>query len=450
MRPTKTAALGFATGAAMLAACGSDDNGHGHDDMERVVIIDRGQTAPTEVAEWERGEGWTADSAIPALGVGDDGRISLGVEIYDDTGTQLIDDSGDFSARYRVADGADDGVLDMDRADDDIFHGDHVHIYGAAEGTSEIEFVLWHDDHLEGHTSAIDVTVGEGADYREMDVVDIRNRGETDNPVVATWEYGEGWDGEIPDIDFAENGRHSLGVDIYDSEGVLLHEESSEWSGRFYVPGDADEGVVNTELGDDDMFHGDHVHVYGLEEGSTELVFVLWHEDHSEAETSPIALDVVGEVERYVDVVDIRDRSETGDPVVARWTYDEGWLEEDPNDGDEYDGLPEIVLADDPARVSLGVDIEDSAGRPITWPGFGYAPAYDIDDGDDVLYYLGEDIGDDDVDEDFLFHGDHVHVYGKDSGTAELIFQLTADDDYSDVVGETAGEEIEVVETAED
>lgn len=144
-----------------IAACGTDDNGHDHRELERAVILDRGQTAPTEVAEWQHGEGWSSDSALPTVGVGDDGRISLGVEVYDETGTQLIDASGDISARYALSAGADDGVLDLNHPDDDIFHSDHVHIYGQAEGTTEIEFVLWHGDHSHGETSPIEVTVSD-------------------------------------------------------------------------------------------------------------------------------------------------------------------------------------------------------------------------------------------------------------------------------------------------
>ncbi len=447
---SKTYVLALASTVA-LAACGSDDHGHPPDgDLVRAEIIDRGQTSQPVIAEWNAGEGW--DGELPEAGIGEDNRLSLGVRMYDADGDQLIEREGEYTARYALADGAATGVLDLDG--EEIFHGDHVHIYGAAEGSTEIIFVLWHDDHVEASTTPISITVADDADvYREMQRVEIRDRGQTDRPIVATWEHGEGWDGELMEYDLAsaERERLSLGVDIYDSNDVLLHEDSDEWTSRFYVPSSATGGVVNTELDDATLFHGDHVHVYAIEEGTTELVFVLWHEDHSEAETSPIDFTVTGEVDELVHTVEIRNRAETGDPVVAIWRSGDGWLEED-DDENELPGLPSIgpvVANEDTPRVSLGVDIYDSLGRLLILPGFGYQPSYGIDSEDpsDVLSFLGDEITRNDdvvtIDEEFIFHADHVHIYGKADGTEGVFFELW-DIEAEESAGETEPVDIEV------
>jgi hypothetical protein len=455
---------------ALVAACGHD---HDHDhELNRVEIIDRGQTAQPVIATWIAGEGWEGE--LPEVGIGDDDRLSLGVRMFDGEGEQLIERDGEYTARYALADGAAAGILDFDQFE--LYHGDHVHMYGAAEGTTRIVFVLWHDDHADANTDPIDITVrGDATGYREMQRVEIRDRSQTERPVVATWEHGQGWSGELPVVNLSgENalGRPSLGVDIYDSNDVLLQEASDEWSARYYVAPDATGGVINTEPDESILFHGDHVHIYALEPDdadaghSTEIIFVLWHVDHSEAETSPIELRVVGAPDEYLARVLIRDRNATaGRPVVAEWNVGAGWTFEN-SSGDAFPDFPVIDIAADGARLSLGVDIFDSARRNLSLPGFNYRPGYEVlDSADDhVLAYIGDDVrrpvGNDteDVvaDAGLLFHSDHVHVYplldpGGDpefvEGVDSLVFGLRVDDAF--IEGRTDGLEIEVIDSDE-
>jgi hypothetical protein len=120
-----------------------------------------------------------------------------------------------------------------------------------------------------------------------------------------------------------------------------------------------------------------------------------------------------------------------------------------------------IDISEDGARLSLGVDIFDSARRNLSLPGFNYRPGYEVLDSDDdhVLAYIGDDVrrptsdGVVDVvaDAGLLFHSDHVHVYplfntgdGPDfvEGVDSLVFGLRVDDDF--IEGRTDGLEIEV------
>lgn len=162
-RRTRYAAFMGLCGFVASPACGDDDHGHDHNgefrDFDRAVILDRGQSTPEEVAEWTHEEGWGDDDELPAAEVGEEGRVSLGMEVYDESGTQLIDADGEFTARYRLADGADEGVIDLDRDDDDLFHGDHVHIYGAEDGATEIVFFMWHGDHVHAEADPLEFRV---------------------------------------------------------------------------------------------------------------------------------------------------------------------------------------------------------------------------------------------------------------------------------------------------
>ncbi len=281
-------------GLVLLAACdrsSTDPNGEPHRDMDRVEIIDRGQTQQPVVATWTADGGWDV-TALPAIDLEERERISLGVRIFASDGSEItLERDGVYSVRFALASGATEGIVDLDR--DDIFHGDHVHIYGAGEGVTQIQFVIWHVDHADGSTDPISIEVHEPHDDDEaLGTVEIIDRGQTARPVVATWTHDGGWEGELPVLDLAAAERLSLGARIYDGDGQEhTLEEDGEWSVRFWTAEGAEEGIV--DLDRDDIFHGDHVHLYGLEAGTTELVFILWHDDHAEDQTDGIEFTVI-------------------------------------------------------------------------------------------------------------------------------------------------------------
>ena len=283
--------------ALMLAtACdrsSTDPNGDPHRDFDRVEIIDRSQTQQPVVATWTADGGWDA-TELPSIDLENDPpRVSLGARVFDSDDNEVpLTSGGEYSVRYALASGATAGVIDLDR--DDIFHGDHIHIYGLQEGVTQLQIVLWHVDHADGNTDAISIEVHGHDDHDDeaLATVEIIDRGETGQPVVATWTHDGGWDGELPVLDLADAERLSLGARMYDGHGEeYTLEGDGDWSVRFWTADGAEEGIV--DLDRDDIFHGDHVHLYGEAAGSTEVVFILWHSDHAEDQTDGIEFTVI-------------------------------------------------------------------------------------------------------------------------------------------------------------
>lgn len=145
---------------ALFAAC--DRHPHepnGHDDLHRVEIIDRGQTESPVVATWTAATGW--QGTLPSISLSTPTqRASLGARIYDDDNQQLtLTEGGENSIRWALAPNAPAGVIVTDDSRGQRFHGDHVHIYGQAAGTTRIQFLLWHFDHADGATDPIEIRV---------------------------------------------------------------------------------------------------------------------------------------------------------------------------------------------------------------------------------------------------------------------------------------------------
>jgi hypothetical protein len=160
----------FARGGTILAlgallalpACDRDSTGpNDHDvDMHALEVIDRGETAQPVVATWTLAGGWDGGSEIPTIDLTSaNQRISIGFRAYDQNGEEItLEEDGEYSIRYRVENPA-QTALDMDHDDDTLFHGDHVHIYGAEPGSAEVRFIFWHVDHSDRETTPIGVPV---------------------------------------------------------------------------------------------------------------------------------------------------------------------------------------------------------------------------------------------------------------------------------------------------
>jgi len=146
-------------GVLVLAGCdrSSTELDDDHNEFARVEVVDRGQAARPVVATWRAGEGWSG--SLPNVSLSSTNqRISIGFRVYDDDGDQL-ELAGEYSIRYALSQGATQGIVDMGHADNVLFHGDHVHIYGQAPGTTQIQFVLWHIDHADDATDPVTVRV---------------------------------------------------------------------------------------------------------------------------------------------------------------------------------------------------------------------------------------------------------------------------------------------------
>jgi hypothetical protein len=144
---------------ALVAGCDRQPSGPGDHTLGRVEIIDRGQTDRPVVALWTAEAGWTGGLPDVRLSTTNQ-RISLGARIFDLGGQEraLVRD-GEYSVRWALAPGAAAGILVVDDSRGERFHGDHIHIYGQAVGSTRIEFLLWHGDHADGATEPIEIRV---------------------------------------------------------------------------------------------------------------------------------------------------------------------------------------------------------------------------------------------------------------------------------------------------
>jgi hypothetical protein len=155
----KLACLTVAALFAVTAACDRTPTGGADHTLGRVDIIDRGLTDRPVVASWTPTQGWTG--ALPSIVMSTERqRVSLGVRMYSADGTEReLSRTGEYSARWSLAPNAATGIIVNDDSRGDRFHGDHIHIYGNAVGTTQIQFLLWHGDHADGATASIPIAV---------------------------------------------------------------------------------------------------------------------------------------------------------------------------------------------------------------------------------------------------------------------------------------------------
>lgn len=156
----KVGALALLLLAGTLTACDRDPVSPIDDhSIGRVEILDRGQEGRPVVAAWDRDGGWTG--SLPAIDLSSaQQRVSLGVRIFAGDGTERpLQRDGEYSARWRLDDGAPAGIVATSDAPGARFHGDHVHLYGVAPGETRVRFVLWHFDHDDGETPPIAIRV---------------------------------------------------------------------------------------------------------------------------------------------------------------------------------------------------------------------------------------------------------------------------------------------------
>lgn len=130
--------------------------------------------------------------------------------------------------------------------------------------------------------------------------VQLETRDGTDE-VVAVWTDDDGWDVDaLPAIDV--NGDHAVWtvrMFVEDGDEIELV-EGGEFEARYAVDGDAPQDVIYFDASGDmevdgeelELFHGDHVHVYPQNVGTTRIRFLLWHDNHSDDDTAFIDLVV--------------------------------------------------------------------------------------------------------------------------------------------------------------
>jgi hypothetical protein len=137
-------------------------------------------------------------------------------------------------------------------------------------------------------------------DHQLLERVVILDRSTVPHTPVATWNRATGWDRatlmQVSHAAEANRTRVSLGVQMFNRGGeqVALTRDG-EYSVRYGVQSDPS-GVVDMNR-TEELFHGDHVYIYGRNDtrrtGTAQIVFELWHIDHSDAETTPIGITFV-------------------------------------------------------------------------------------------------------------------------------------------------------------
>ena len=272
----------------------SHDDGHDHEAGEQVMSVDTFELInrdTDEVTNFVHGDHWDpVDGGFPSIPV--DGYVSVGAYVEDDGEEVALGENGEYELRARVADGAEEGVVEFD------YHGDHVHVRGVGTGLTDIVFQLWHDGHADDETPPLTVQVveeGEDHDHGDDDEVGelrIFDRAPDPHEEVADWHDGH-WHGEIPNIPVGD--RISLGAEFEEPGGEEIPIGANlDYGLSVRVADGAEEGVV--EIDPERDYHGDHVHIHGVEEGTTYVVFGLWHDDHADWESDPIPV-AVGDAE---------------------------------------------------------------------------------------------------------------------------------------------------------
>ncbi len=181
------------------------------------------------------------------------------------------------------------------------------------------------DDHDEDH----DQEAGDGVMAVETFELVDRDTGD-----VTNYVHGDHWDpvdGGFPAI---EVGHHvSVGAFVEDEDGEELALGEDGYDLRVRVADDAEEGVVDFD------FHGDHVHIEGLEVGLTDVVFQIYHDDHVEDETPPLTVQVVEEGEEGDDHHDDHDHDDGhDDDHHDDHDHDDGHDDDHHDDDDSDDG----------------------------------------------------------------------------------------------------------------
>ncbi|THE63325.1 hypothetical protein D8Y22_18660 [Salinadaptatus halalkaliphilus] len=263
-----------------------DDDDDDHDDDHDGDVHDEIGISEFEILDRD------LDEAVIAYVHGDHwdhGPLEVPHGDYVSVGAYVEDDDGD-----EVALG-DDIELAIEPADDAVSvdgHGDHVHVYGEEAGFTEVVVQLVDSGDVVYESPELEVAVDDydhdDHGHGEVDELKIIDRSEDPHEEVAEYHDGH-WDGELPHVHVDDN--ISLGAEFLDDHGDEIPiGGNEEYELAVTLADDAEDGIV--AIDPDEHWHGDHVHIYGEDESETEVVFKLWHDDHADWESAPIAVEV--------------------------------------------------------------------------------------------------------------------------------------------------------------
>lgn len=283
----KVLATSGSLAALGMAGClGGDDEENGDEDDDETETYDIAEFElldrdhDEEVTAYIHDDHWHGSPLV----VPHDDNLSLGAYIETEDGEEIDFDDG-YELDAEVVEGANE-IVEIDS------HGDHIHVHGEEEGFTDLVFQLVAEGDVVYETPELEVDVGDdhGHEHGHVDRLTILDRAHDPHEEVAEFhdDHWEEWS-ELPHIHVDDNV--SLGGEFVDDHGDEIHIGSDyEYELGVRVCEEAEEGIV--EIDEEEDFHGDHVHIHGVAEGETEVVFMLWHDDHADWESDPITIEV--------------------------------------------------------------------------------------------------------------------------------------------------------------
>jgi len=257
-----------------------DDNGF-QEGIETFEILNRNDD--NSVISYLHNNHWHGE--LPSLDEGD--TLSLGAYIETDDGEHLELDSDGSANGLSVSlhEGAEDDIVELSN------HGDHVHITALNEGVTQVVFNWTQDDEVRYSTPPLYVVVGDAdvpqEDYQvfdEMNVFEILNR--QNEGQKTAYVHGDHWHGNLPSVGVEDYISLGANIESPDGQQRALNSDGFPYGLTVDLAEGAQEGIV--EFKD----HGDHVHITGLSEGITQVVFKWTHDGNTRFTTPPINVSV--------------------------------------------------------------------------------------------------------------------------------------------------------------
>lgn len=245
-------------------------------EVTRVNLVDR--DSGTEFAHTHgSGSGMHWHGSLPHLHPGE--GVEVNVEFVDANG-DIVQLGGEYTVQAQLASGSDEGVIEIGN------HDDHVDIEAVGDGNVEIIFSLLHGDHSEFEAPSIEVEVEHHEQDAEAEItrINLINRDSGDE-LAHTHGSGEemSWHGSLPHLH--PDDAIEVNVEFFDSEGEVIA-LGGEHTVQASLAEGAAEGVVELHN------HGDHVDIKAIGEGEVEIIFSLWHDEHSDFDAPPVPLEV--------------------------------------------------------------------------------------------------------------------------------------------------------------
>lgn len=409
--------------------------GEEHDEeIGTFEIIDR---STDEVTAYVHADHW--HDSLPEVPLND--YISLGADI--EYGGNEIDLSEEYELKVDLGEDANENIVSFEE------HGDHVHIIGEEEGSTQIVFQLWHHDHLEYETPSINVFVGEDEQNSLHGDPSLTDHDHDHGADPHTWlslnkaeKMIEHLVPEMIDANPENEENYTRNTEEYINELQELHGDISESMEPYhgekfliyhpsmgYFADDYHLEQLAIEIEGEDPGPGQIAGIIDIaEEEDINVIFVSPQFDDDAAKT--IAEEIDGEVESlnplaedYLD--NIEDIAQTLIDSFDEKDHDHDdeigefeMIDRDTGNvtayvhGDHWHGeLPEVHEGE---HISLGAYIEDDHGHEIEL-GDEYQLGVSFAEGADDIVSLDE-------------HGDHVHIEGDEEGSTEVVFELIHDD----------------------